>query len=65
MHYGWPALVRVQELLLGALGEVPNRTLGDPILEMGIDPKKAELLAALLTCLLSKSIVQKTTIIAM
>ncbi len=64
MHCGWPALARVQELLSGALREVLNRTLGDPILKMGIDPAKGESRAALLTCLL-KSIVRKTTIIAM
>ena len=64
MHCGWPALVRMQELLLDALGEVSNCTLGNPILEMGVDPTKGESLAALLTCL-SKSIVRKTTIIAM
>jgi hypothetical protein len=64
MHCGWPALACVQELLLGALREVSNHTLDDSILEMGIDPAKGELLAALLTCL-SKSIVHKTTIIAM
>jgi hypothetical protein len=54
----------MQELLLGALGEVPNRTLGNPILEIGVDPAKGESLAALLTCL-SKRIGRKTTIIAM
>jgi hypothetical protein len=64
MHCGWPSLAHVQELLSGALKEVLNRTLGDPILEMGVDPTKGESLAALLTCL-SKSIVRKTTIIAM
>jgi hypothetical protein len=64
MHCGWPALARVQELLLSALGEVPNCTFGNPILEMGVDPAKGKLLAALLTCL-SKNIVRKTTIVAM
>jgi hypothetical protein len=64
MHRGWPALGRVQELLSGALGEVPNCTLGNLILEMGVDSAKGESLAALLTCL-SKGIFHKTTIIAM
>jgi hypothetical protein len=64
MHCGWPALARMQELLSGALEEVLNRMLGNPILEMGVDPAKGELLAALLTCL-SKIIVRKMTIIAM
>jgi hypothetical protein len=64
MHCGWPALARMQELLSGTLGEVLNRTFGNPILEMSVDPAKAESLAALFTCL-SKSIDHKTTIIAM
>jgi hypothetical protein len=64
MHCGWPALACVQELLSGALGEVPNCTFGDPILEMGVDPAKGESLVALLTCL-SKIIFRKTTIVAM
>ncbi len=64
MHCSWPALARVQELLSGTLREVPNCTLGDPILEMGVEPAKGESLAALLTCL-SKRIVCKTIIIVM
>ncbi len=64
MHCGRPALARVQDLLSGALGEVPNSTFSDPILEMGVDPAKGESLAALLTCL-PKSIVRKTAIVAM
>jgi hypothetical protein len=48
MHFGWPALARMQELLSGALGEVPNCALGDSILDMGVDPAKGQSLVALL-----------------
>ncbi len=51
-------------MLLGALGEVPDSTFGNSILEMGVDPTIGELLAAQLTCLL-KRIVCKTAIVAM
>ncbi len=64
MHCSWPVLECVQELLSGALGEVPNCALSNSILEMGVDLSKGESLAALLKCLL-KSVVHKTTIIAM
>jgi hypothetical protein len=54
----------MQELLLGALQEVPDGTLGNSILEMCIDPAEGELLLVLLACLL-ECIVRKSTIVAM
>jgi hypothetical protein len=54
----------MQELLLGALQEVPDGTLGNSILGMRIDPAEGELLLVLLACLL-ECIVRKSTIVAM
>ncbi len=54
----------MQDLLLGALREVPDGTLGDSILEMHIDPAEGELLLVLVACLL-ECIVCKLTIVAM
>jgi hypothetical protein len=54
----------MQELLLGALREVPDGTLGNSILKMRIDPAEGELLLVLLACLL-ECIVCKSTIVAM
>ncbi len=54
----------MQELLLGALREVPDGTLVNSILEMRIDPAEGELLLVLVACLL-ECIVRKLTIVAM
>jgi hypothetical protein len=54
----------MQELLSGALREVPDGTLGNSILEMRIDPAEGELLLVLLACLL-EYIARKSTIVAM
>jgi hypothetical protein len=53
----------MQELLSGALREVPDGTLGNSILEMRIDPTEGELLLVLLAWL--ECIVCKSTIVAM
>jgi hypothetical protein len=54
----------MQELLSGALQEVPDGMLGNSILEMRIDPEEGELLLVLLACLL-ECIVRKSIIAAM
>ena len=42
----------MQQLLAHAFREVTDAALGDAILEMGVDAKKGELLAHIVTCLL-------------
>jgi hypothetical protein len=64
VHCRRPSLACMQELLLGALPEVPDGTLGNSILEMRIDPAEGELLLVLVACLL-ECIVRKSTIVAM
>jgi hypothetical protein len=54
----------MQELLLGALQEVPDGTLGNSILEMRIDLAEGELLLVLFACLL-ECLVRKSTIVTM
>ncbi len=54
----------MQDLLSGALREVPDGMLGNSILEMRIDPAEGELLLVLLACLL-ECIVRKSTIVTM
>jgi hypothetical protein len=46
----------VQELLVSALGEVVNGSLGDAILEVSVDPTKGELLALGFTCLTEETV---------
>jgi hypothetical protein len=50
-------------LLACALGEVADRALGDPILEMGVHATKGELLAALLARLL-EGVVRESSVVA-
>jgi hypothetical protein len=56
-------LAGVQELLLGALREVPDRALGDSILKVRIYPTEGKLLIALFACLF-ESVVSKSAIVA-
>ncbi len=58
-----PASAGVQQLLVRALGEVADCTLGDPILEMGVHATKGELLAALLAQLL-EGVVRESSVVA-
>ncbi len=64
VHCRQPLLACMQELLSGALQEVPDGMLGNSILEMRIDSAEGELLLVLLACLL-ECIVCKSTIVAM
>jgi hypothetical protein len=59
----WPALVGVQELLPGALREVPDHALGNSILKVRIYPTEGKSLIALFACLF-ESIVRKSAIVA-
>jgi hypothetical protein len=59
----WPALAGVQELLPGALREVPDRALGDSILKVRIYPTEGKLLNALFACLF-ESVVRESAIVA-
>jgi hypothetical protein len=52
VHCRRPSLACMQELLLGALREVPDGTLGNSILKMRIDTAEGELQLVLLACLL-------------
>ncbi len=51
MHCLWPASVGVKQLLLRALQEVTNSSLGNAILEMRVYPTKGELLSCVVACL--------------
>jgi hypothetical protein len=64
MHCRWPVLVRMQQLLAGAVGEVTDGTFCDSILETGVDATEGELLIALLVGLL-EGVVGKAAIVAM
>lgn len=46
----------MQELLVSALGEVVNGSLGDAILEVSVDPTKGELLALGFACLTEETV---------
>jgi hypothetical protein len=54
----------MEELLLGTLGEVANGSLGDVILEVGVNPAKGELLT-LGFAGFAEHTVSKATIVAM
>jgi hypothetical protein len=54
----------MHQLFSGTLWKVSNCTLGDSILEVGIDPTKGEFLPALLAWLFG-GVVSESTIVAM
>ena len=54
----------MEELLLGTLGEVANGSLGDAILEVGVNPAKGELLTLSFTGF-AEHTVSEATIVAM
>ncbi len=62
MYCRWPALAGVQELLPGALREVPDRALGDSILKVRIYPTEGKSLIALFACLF-ESVVRESAIV--
>jgi hypothetical protein len=64
MNGGRPTLLSVQQLLSGALGKIPNRLLGDTVLEMRIHAAKSDSLLSLLACRF-KVVVSKAPIVAM
>jgi hypothetical protein len=59
-----PSLARVEELLPCALREVSDSSLGDPILEMGVDTAEGKFLLLLLAILAKKG-VREAPIVAM
>jgi hypothetical protein len=59
----WPVLGGMQELLPGALREVPDRALGDSISKVRIYPTEGKSLIALFACLF-ESVVCKSAIVA-
>jgi hypothetical protein len=63
MHCRWPALVCMQQLLAGAVGEVADGAFCGSILEMGVDAAEGELLVALLAGLL-EGVAGKSAIVA-
>jgi hypothetical protein len=54
----------MEQLLLCAYQEVPDGSLGDAILEVGIYPTEGELLPCFVACL-SEGIVMEASIVAM
>jgi hypothetical protein len=59
----WPAGARMEEVLVCALQEVSDGSLGDDILEVGIYPTQSELLPCIVACL-SEGIVLKAPVVA-
>ena len=62
MHHYRPASTSMEQLLAGALQQIPNYTLGNFILKVGIHATKSKLLVVGLTCLL-EGIVDKLSVV--
>ncbi len=64
MDGGRPSLLRMEELLPGALAEVPDGFLHDAVLEMGVDPSKGKTLSLGAAAVL-EGVVSKLSVVAM